>query len=322
MGIFDVGNVLDTFGLGGAGGAQAAGRAGTLQAEARREAAGLQADAIRSLLPMLQERMGITEAQFQPFMSAGTGAISGLQRGFQAPGGTTAGGMEDVLSGIIRGDTFGSLIGERQRSVEGQLSAGGLTRSGTALTEAANIPTDLALQLENQLFGRQFGAEQERISGLETLFQGGLTSTAQGTAASGNLMQSIIAAITGAASAEAGGITGGAEAEASGILGAEQARAGALQNIMNLGGSLGAASILKFSDPRLKTNIRVIGKIGPLDLAEWEWIPELKDTIVNEFPTMGYLSTQVKELFPDLVEEFGGYDVINYPEVNERLSCH
>lgn len=320
MAVFDVGNVLDEFGLGGAGGAEAAGRAGTLQAEAYREAGTLQADAIRSLLPMLRERMGITQGQFQPFMEAGTGAISGLQRGFQAPGGTTAGGMEDVLSSIIGGGTFQSLVGERQRGVQGQLAAGGLTRSGTALTEAARIPTDLALDLENQLFGRQFGAEQVRISGLENLFQGGLSATDQGAAASGNLMQNIINAITGAAGAEAGGITGGAEAEASGILGAEQARAAALQNAMNLGGGVGAA--LAFSDPRLKTNIRVIGKIGPLDLVEWDWIPELKDTIVNEFPTMGYLSTQVRELYPDLVEEFGGYDVINYPEVNERLSCH
>lgn len=316
MAIVDLPSVLDEFGLGGAGGAEAAQRAADIQGEAYREAAGLQAEAIRSLLPMLQERLGITGAQFQPFMEAGTGAISGLQRGFQAPQGTTAGGMEGILQSIIGGDTFQSLVGERQRGIQGQLAAGGLTRSGTALTEAAKIPTDLALQLENQLFGRQFAGEQERIRGLENLFQGGLSATGQGANATGNLFQSIINAITGAAGAEAGGITGGAEAAASGILGAEQARAQALQNAMNLGGGIAAG----FSDPRLKTNIRVIGKVGPLDLVEWDWIPELEDSFVKDFPTMGYLSTQVKELYPEYIYEFGGYDVIDYPEVNNALS--
>lgn len=318
MGLLD--SALNILGLGGEKGAQAAAGAGQLQAGAYKEAAGITSEAIRSVLPMLQERLGITAEQFLPFMQAGTGAISGLERGFQAPPGTTAGGMEDILSSIIGGETFSNLVSERQRGIQGQLAAGGLTRSGTALTEAARIPTDIALDLENRLFGRQYGAEQERIRGLENLYQGGLSATGAQAGISGNLLQNIINAITGAAGAEAAGITGGAEATASGILGAAQAKTQAKQNLLNLGGTLGAAYL--FSDPRLKTNIRIIGKIGPLDLVEWDWIPELGDSIVSEFPTMGYFSTQVKELYPDLVEEFGGYDVINYPAVNERLLWH
>ena len=74
---------------------------------------------------------------------------------------------------------------------------------------------------------------------------------------------------------------------------------------------------------KLGKNIKKVGEIGPLNLVEWEWIDELGDSFVKTFPTMGYLSTQVKEFFPQFVGEFGGYDVIDYKSLNkELLECH
>lgn len=314
-----LGSFAKVLGLGGDTGAPV--EAARLQSEAAKEAAAIQAASFERALPMLQEQLGLTRGAFDPFIQAGVGALPELQRGFQAPAGTTAGGLEDIINQIMGGEAFGGLVEERQRGIQGQLAAGGLTRSGRAVEEAAAIPTDLAFQLENLLTGRQFGAEQQRISGLESLVSGGRAATGAEVGASGDIIANIVNAITGQATAAGTGITRAAEAEASGQLGAAQAEAGGIQNLLNLGGLLGSAAI-KFSDPRLKKNIKTIGKIGPLDLVEWEWREEFDDTIVNTFPTMGYLSTQVKEHYPEHVHEFGGYDVIDYPSVNERLLCH
>lgn len=300
------------------GGEAAARGAASVQSQAIESGAGIEAAALEQILPMLQQQLGLTKESFSPFIQAGTGALSDLQGGFQAPQGTTAGGLEDIIGQIMGGEAFGGLVEQRQRGIQGQLAAGGLTRSGTALKEAAAIPTDLAFQLENLLTGRQFGAEQERISGLESLVSGGRQATGAGLTASGDILSSIIEAITGKASIEAAGLRGSAEAQASGTLGAQQSRTSKLGNTIKTVATI--ASL--FSDPRLKENIRVIGKVGPLNLVEWDWREEFNDTIVSKFPTMGYLSTQVKEFYPEDVHEFGGYDVIDYDSVNEKASCH
>lgn len=241
MGLFS--GIANVLGLGGDSGAPV--EAARLQSEATTEAARLRAESFERILPMLQEQLGITREQFDPFIQAGTGALTDLQGGFQAPQGTTTGGLEDIINQIMGGEAFGGLVEQRQRGIQGQLAAGGLTRSGTAIEQAANVPTDLAFEIENMLFGRQFGAEQQRISGLESLVSGGRASTGAELDASSNIIQSIVNAITGQAGATATGITGSAEARASGVLGRAQVEQAGIQNILNLGGTLGSAFIRK-----------------------------------------------------------------------------
>jgi hypothetical protein len=261
-------------------------------AKATGQAAGVQAEGFEEALRVLQEQLGITRGQFAPFLEAGREALPGVQAA------STVGGLDQIINQIMGGEAFGGLVEERQRGIEGTLAAGGLSRSGAAIEEGARIPTDLALQLEQLLTGRK-----QNLAGT------GLTATSAEAGQTGNLTQQIIQAITG-----------GAQATASGILGSQQARTQGIQNLLNLGGTLGAGALQgAFSDPRLKENIKKIGKIGPLDLVRWDWIPELGDSFVKTFPTVGYLSTQVKEIFPHHVSEFGGYDVIDYPELNKEL---
>jgi hypothetical protein len=259
-------------------------------AKAARQAAGVQSAASEEAIRVLQEQLGITREQFAPFIEAGRGAVPGVEAA------STVGGLDQIINQIMGGEAFGGLVEERQRGIEGTLAAGGLSRSGAAIEEGARIPTDLAFQLEQLLTGRK-----QNLAGT------GLTAVSQEAGQAGNLTQQIIQSITG-----------GAQATASGILGAAQSRTAGIQNLLNLGGTLGSAAI-KFSDPRLKQNIKKIGKVGPLDLVEWDWIPDLGDSFVKTFPTVGYLSTQVKEYFPHHVGEFGGYDVIDYPELNKEL---
>ena len=220
---------------------------------------------------------------FQPFLQAGTGALPGFQQG------ATPQGLDEMLAQIFSGESFQNLIGERRRGVEGQLAAGGLTRSGAGVEAAANIPTELGFALEQLLRGRQ----GELVDlGRESTFN------------VANLLSS------------------SAEATASGILGLEESRqqrsSDRSSNITDLVG----LGISAFSDPLLKENIREIRKIGPLTLVQWDWRPEVQDTIVVEYPNVGFLSTEVREVYPDLVSKFGGFDLINYGELVERLSCH
>lgn len=263
--------------------------------------------------PSVFEQAGTIQATGQTEGAAAE--VAGLQEAINLldalmSGGSTASGFGTRLDEIIAGDSFSGLVDERQRAATAQLGASGLNRSGAALETASAIPTELAFGIENQLFGRE-----------------------------ANLTQLIAQMLGQQGFSTAGGIRGAAEAEAGGILGEEgfllQQQQQKDQNQANLfsglggaigfgiggpvGGSIGSSLGSVFSDPRLKENVRVEGKIGPLDLVRWDWIPEVKDTIVSKFNTFGFLSTQVKEHFPDVVSSFGGFDVIDMGRLMVKL---
>ena len=230
---------------------------------------------------------------FDPYMKAGKRGLRRFEKG------STIGGLDQIMAQIFGGDAFGSVIDERTRAVQGQLGAGGLMRSGQGIEDAADIPTDLGFAIEQMLSGRQ-----------GDLATGGFAATSQ----IGDLTTQI------------------GEAIASGILGNEASRNAAKSRSSNRTGSLISAggSILggmamsgMFSDPSLKENVRAKGKIGPLDLVEWDWTESAQDTVVGEYPTVGFMSTQVREFFPDCVGEHGGFDVVDYPKlIGELAKCH
>lgn len=226
-----------------------------------------------------------TQESLDPFVQAGVGALPGLEEG------TTVGGLDATIAELLNTDVFGSLVEERQRGVEGQLAAGGLTRSGTAIQEAANIPTELALQLENLLFGRKgqlVGAGQQAagaVGGFGAAASGGVADLLKGQGVS-----------TGA------GILTNAQAQAAGT---SQA--------------LGIASKLFFSDERLKESIEVVSKIGDLDVVQWNWLPFTKGTVIEKCGTIGFLAQEVEEKYPHHVEELCGWKVIDYPALLDEM---
>lgn len=256
------------------------------------------------------EVAGLDEAIAQ-LMGLLTGSVSGLQQS------GTAAGLSSTLDEIMAGDQFGGLVDERTRNATGALSSVGLSRSGALVDSAVGIPAELALELENQLYGRNAAT-----AGMET-----------------DISRMIAQLLGQSGAATAGGITGSAEAEAGGILGeqgyllSQQQQQDQNQNDAlgligtgigysvggPVGGAIGGGIGGLFSDPRLKENIRVEGKIGPLDLVRWDWIPEVPE-IVSRCKTIGFMSPQVKEHYPDLVSEYGGFDVINYKGLMERLN--
>lgn len=212
-----------------------------------------------------------------PFLTAGTEQLPGLAEG------ATAGGLGARLQEIIQGDAFGGLIGERQRGLQGQLSAGGLTRSGTALESAANIPTELALQLEQLLTGRS-----QQLAG-------------QGLGAGGSIANLF----------SQQGVAAG-----SGIVTDAQSKAAGLGQVAKI------ASGIFFSDPRLKINVVQIGELGGLPLVEWDWIPQAVGTIIWDCPRVGFMADDVEKIYPEFVGEFGGWKSIDYNGLRERLQAN
>jgi hypothetical protein len=256
--------------------------------KASRSAAAIQDRQFREGLAELRRQFDVAQGNIQPFMQAGLSALPILQQG------SSVGGLDQLLGQIMDSEVFGELRSERERGVQGMLGAGGLTRSGRAIEEGANIGTDLALNLSQILTGN---ADRLATRGQNAAVGAGTQSANFANSAAGLLGQS-------------------GNALASGILGSQQAQAQGQQNIMGLAGLI--ASMFS-SDPELKTNIKKIGEIGPLDLVTWEWKDEFEDTIVSKMPTVGFLSTQVREFYPDYVVEYGGYDAVNYGELIPEL---
>ncbi len=235
----------------------------------------------------LRRQFDLTQENVSPFIEAGVGALPGVIQG------TTAGGLDERLAEIFNTDIFGSLVEERQRGVQGQLAAGGLSRSGTALQEAARVPTDIGLALENLLTGR-----------------------ATNLATSGQNAALGLGGIGGTASLGiAGSLIGQGQNLSSGILADQQARAQGVQNVLSLGKTAAAG----FSDPRLKTNIEKIAKLGDLTIYEWDWIAGAEGTIIEKCMTVGFMADEVKEKYPEHVNEFCEFQTIDYPALLDDL---
>ncbi len=271
-------------------------QAGQIQSDAAIEGAGVHSDAIQEAINRMMGFGG-----FDQYMGAGSQGLAGLQEG------STIGGLDARLNEIMGGDAFSGLVDERMLNLQGALGTAGLSRSGVNLEESAKIPLETAMMLEGMLTGRQSG-----MAGM------GLNATGSQLGIEGMIAQML--GLQGGI--EAGGITSAAEAEAGGILGKEAfnlQRDQAQDSNRNQLIGLGISALSAFSDPKLKTNIEKIGKVGPLDLITWDWVPEVKGTIVEKCRTFGFLSTQVRDNFPDCVSEYCGFDVVDYGKLNGEL---
>ena len=96
----------------------------------------------------LRRQFDVTRGDISPFMQAGQMQVPGLAAAATIPG------FSGRLGDLFKSGALQPLIDERTRAAQGQLAAGGLTRSGTALREIADIPTELGLGIESMLQGR------------------------------------------------------------------------------------------------------------------------------------------------------------------------
>ena len=286
-----IGSALGAVGLGAPGGGIGGLFGSGDGSDAGSQAGQLEAQASQNAIKELRRQFDITQGNLQPFVDVGTEALPGLA------GASTAGGLDQRFAELADTDIFKTLFGERTRAVQKQLGATGLSRSGTGLREIANVPTDILLFLE-QLTGNRLanlaGSGQNAASGL-----GGL-----GAENAGNI---------------AGFTQDIGRARGSGLIVDQQADAARQGQFLNAGATIGSA--LLFSDPRLKKNAKPVGKVKNLTLHVWDWIDEVKDTIVDTCEGLGFMSDEVKEKYPHHVYEFGGFDIIDYPCLLNELEA-
>lgn len=177
------------------------------------DAANLQAGAIADgnalLQQILQQAMGVVSEGsaanhdlLSPFLNAGTSALGNVAEG------QTIDGLDQRLAQIMGSGSFESLRDERGRAVNSHLAANGLRRSGTGIEAAANIPTDLAFEIENMLNGRSTNLAN-------TGFTAGTSLADNNT----NAINKIAGLLTQGGISGQNAIIGSSEAIASGILG-------------------------------------------------------------------------------------------------------
>lgn len=297
-------------------------RAGQITSAAIEEGTAANIESIEAAIAGLQEQFALSQGTLEPFAAAGIESLDEL-RNFSFGDPETAGSFDERIGAIVGGETFKNLLATRQRGAAGLLGAGGGLRGGTAITEGAQIGTETALALENQLFGRQQTQQQQefgRLAGLTELGFGAAQGQVQGRTG----LAEQIALLTGQGGAiSQAGIIGGAESLSQGILASAQQAAldrnASKSRSSNLFGAVLGGALSAFSDPLLKINIKPINQIGPLVLYKWDWRPETKGTMVEHMPTIGFMSPQVKKHFPEFVFKFAGYDVIDYGGLHAHL---
>ena len=168
-----------------------------------------------------------------------------------------------------------------------------LTRNQAAMGGLGGGNIQTALQEQAAGFAAQdFNNQFNRLSGLSGAGQNAVTNIGQfGQATAGNV---------------ANLMNQQGQATAAGTLGAQQARSQGAGNLLSLGAAF-------FSDSKLKENINKIGKIGVLNVYEWKW----KTTGLDD---VGFIAEEVKEHFPDIVEEHNGFLRVDYNQAIEAAA--
>lgn len=262
---------------------------GGREARATKQAANIAADAQRGALSYLQQREAVP-------MQIRDQALQGLAGYFQIPGQQMD--QSQLIEQARMSPLYQAILGTRQAGEDAILrnaSATGNLRSGGSISQLS----DYGMQLENQALLTSFQDQQQRQDQERQLqLQGlsGLAGLPSNDMAIANLM-------SGIGQTQAMGIQGAAQARS-------QAGANSFNNLLGLG-QLGLSAYGAFSDIRLKTNIRHIGKKGSHEWYKWEWNDEAKK-LGLEGSSEGVLAHQVWETNPEAVGIRDGYLAIDY----------
>lgn len=301
-----------------AGALQAAG----ITAGASIQAAELNRAAAEAAAAEQRRQFNATSARLQPFVDLGADFIGDVRQG------STAEGLDARIADIQNQDIFGSLSQDRQEVATETLAAAGLTRSGRAAQEASNIRSDLALSIENQLFGRQsnnVAIGQNAAAQVGTFGQNFANANAEiltGSAAQqGQFLVNGAAQqgqfINQASQFTANGIQNAANAQANGLIAQQQQQNAGISNLLSAGTSLASFA---FSDERLKKNMLPVGVVGDLTLYEWDWKEVANDAVGTEM-NIGFKAQEVQEKHPDCVIEKGGLLAVLYPTLMKELEA-
>ena len=88
----------------------------------------------------------------------------------------------------------------------------------------------------------------------------------------------------------------------------QAASGGFMGGLMELGGALGGAAISKYSDVRLKENIKRIGKYKNHNLYEYNYI-------WSKVKELGVMAQEIEKVIPNAVKELNGFKTVNYEAI-------
>jgi hypothetical protein len=203
-------------------------------------------------------------------------------------------GLGNRFQDVLTNPAFDPLRAERMDAATAQLANTGLSRSGQALREVANVPTNLAMELEGLITQRQGG-----------LFNMGWGAQQALTGGLGNIVSQQANIRAGIGDAQSQGTLGAAQANAAGTQSAMNSAwqglgmYGAKNGWFNQGG--GTAS----SDRRLKTNIKQKGVMS-------SGLPFYEYTIFGR-TEVGVMAQEAALIFPDAVcLDANGYLMVDY----------
>lgn len=196
-------------GLGAVGGVASA----VIGSNAATQAAKLQSDAAAAANKNTQQMFSTTQANLEPYMAQGVGAIPELQGllGLKGSGSGPNGGAPDAatIQKTLEGmPGYQFQLQQGLQATQSGFAAQGLGQSGAALKGAANYAEGLAGTSYQQLFGNV------------------LNSVGLGESAAGTLGQQGL----GYANAENSLTTGGAAASAAGVVGSANSTIGGINN--------------------------------------------------------------------------------------------
>jgi len=173
---------------------------------------------------LIEGATGEARGLISPFADLAGANLPSLQQG------ATAGGFGQNISDILGSGALDPLIQQRQRAANSALGGAGLTRSTVAAESAAQIPADIAFQIENLLNQRRSNLANigidatSNIANLLTGEAGSVGNILLGTAQDvGNLK------------------TQAGSARSQQILGSQQIKTARNQNIIDLGAKVFSA---------------------------------------------------------------------------------
>ena len=250
--------------------------------DAAKDAARTQEDAALAGIDEQRRQFDVTQESFRPFQEAGVAAI---------------GSQQDLLG--LRGqeaqqsafDAFNQSPGQQflrdraQKNLVRNSSAIGGLGGGNVRSALVQQGVGFAQQDFQNQFGRLGQLAGQGLSSTQSVGQFG-----QNTA--NNIQQ---------------GLNLSGQARASGILGQQQAAAQQQQQLQQTG----FAALSFFSDPKLKSNKKVIGEKNGHKIWSWTW-NKLAESIGLSGHDRGVMADEVKATNPEAVSIVDGYMKVNY----------
>ena len=241
------------------------------------------------------------------------------------------GKVDEKAYGSAKANLFNGLssgYSQAQKDLDAQMAKRGLSNSGASVAAMKDLYSNKAnamAQAENQAYNQGVQAgdayRQQTLSNLSGYAQLGRGMSGQAS----NYLQGATGAY-GGVSQQAGGTAsslGGLNTQYNSAQWNANAQAqsgkGAMGgSLLGAGSTLGAASIMKYSDARLKDNITPIGHYDGLVIYKWKWNDKAKELGADTLPNIGFIAQEVIEIMPNaVIMGDDGYYRVNYSMILE-----